>query len=344
MTLRGDQRDMAASRAFSPWFPAALSLVLIIVSGPAQAQQSWMPTVATSPGRTFDGPYPNAVNREPTRIDPQFFPAPTNSPPLIRNPLPQGASSPLVTGALPKGGERNGAPKQDNSLATQDINRALSPINGRPVRAMQGSRIETGAVGAPEKPGAAATEGAEGSAVASEPKRPGPLDALPPNATAAQQYCYNTSESANDARFAWQAKKIKELETQLEQKAQQLEAKTEQYKQWLERRDEFARKAHEKLVGFYARMRPDAAAIQIATLDEEMAAAVMMKLETKAASQIMGEMDPERAAKIATIISGAAKVPQEKKRASPQPASDTPPEAAKSTSPNPAPSAEGPRS
>jgi flagellar motility protein MotE (MotC chaperone) len=143
-------------------------------------------------------------------------------------------------------------------------------------------------------------------------KKPGPLDALPPNASGAEQYCFNTSDSASDARFAWQAKKIQEMEAALDQKAQQLEAKTEEYKRWLARRDDFARKAHDKLVGFYTRMRADAAAAQLATVDEEMAAAVMMTLDNKVAGAIMGEMDPERAAKIAEIISGSGRIPRHK--------------------------------
>jgi flagellar motility protein MotE (MotC chaperone) len=144
-------------------------------------------------------------------------------------------------------------------------------------------------------------------------KKPGPLDALPPNATAAQQYCFNTSDSAAEARFAWQAKKIQEMEAELDKRSQQLEAKTQDYKRWLERRDEFSRKAHEKLVGFYSKMRPDAAALQLATINEEIAAAVLTKLDTKVASQIMGEMDPTQAAKIASLISGASKIPPEAK-------------------------------
>jgi flagellar motility protein MotE (MotC chaperone) len=163
-------------------------------------------------------------------------------------------------------------------------------------------------------------------------KPPGPLEALPPNATQAQQYCFNTADQAADARIAWQAKKIKEMESELDKRAQQLEAKTEEYKRWLERRDEFSRKAHEKLVGFYSRMRPDAAALQLATLDEEMAAAVVTKLETKVASAIMGEMDPERAAKIATIISGAARIPPEKRRPV-QTTDGKPPDAASGAAP-----------
>jgi flagellar motility protein MotE (MotC chaperone) len=95
-------------------------------------------------------------------------------------------------------------------------------------------------------------------------------------------------------------------------------------------------------VGFYTRMRPDAAALQLATLDEEMAAAVVMKLETKVASQIMGEMDPERAAKIASIISGAGRLPADKRGPARQSDSGPPPDQA-SASADAGATAEGPR-
>lgn len=148
-------------------------------------------------------------------------------------------------------------------------------------------------------------DGDEGAAAVSPTL--GALDALPPDATPAEQYCFNTTDTAADARFAWQAKKIQEMEAELNKRAEVLAEKTAEYKKWVQRRDEFSRKAHEKLVGFYSRMRADAAAEQLGALDEETAAAVVTKLETKVASQIMGEMDPVRAAKIASVIAGAAK-------------------------------------
>jgi flagellar motility protein MotE (MotC chaperone) len=292
---------------------------------PASAQQGWVPTVATAPGGSFHTPA-DANGRLTTNIDPRYFPSRNTPPPS--NPLPQGAWSPIVTGGIPE----QSIPTEPKSIGAPAA--AAAPTTGRlsplepltPIRPVAPRAV----VAASEAPGSGATQAsppAKAQPSASQAaagdgdtlfKKPGPLDMPPPNATAAQQYCFNTADSAADARFAWQARKIKEMEAELDKRAQQLEAKTEEYKQWLQRRDEFSRKAHEKLVGFYSRMRPDAAALQLATLDEEMAAAVVTKLETKVASQIMGEMDPERAAKIATIISGAAKIPPERRRASGQ--------------------------
>jgi flagellar motility protein MotE (MotC chaperone) len=306
--------------------------LLVGLATPSVAQQGWAPTVATVPGGSFPAPPPGVGKRMSTNIDPKYFPPPNSPPVRIRDPLPQGAWSPIVTGGIPEPVAVPPTTIVNAPRGTQDrivpALEALTPIRPLTPKAMAAAGGAQNSGGASEPNPAQTTPSAvelgaeaEGSALF---KKPGPLETPPPNATAAQQYCFNTVDTAADARFAWQAKKIKEMEGELDKRAQQLEAKTEEYKQWLQRRDDFSRKAHEKLVGFYSRMRPDAAALQLATLDEEMAAAVVTKLETKVASQIMGEMDPERAAKIATIISGAAKIPPDRRRA-PAPSGSAPP-------------------
>jgi len=312
----------------------------------ATAQQSWVPTVATAPGGSFYSPQVPTGRVQPG-LDPRLFAARNRPIAPALDPLPQGAWSPIVTGAIPEPRDvapvARSAPPETVIRESMPAPDAFSPIRPLATKALDTKTLATKTLAAPDAPQGAGLGSREADATADaagvEPvfAKTGPLSALPPDATAAQQYCFNTNESAADARFAWQAKKIKEMEGELDKRAQQLEAKTEEYKRWLQRRDDFSRKAHEKLVGFYSRMRPDAAAVQLATLDEETAAAVVTKLETKVASQIMGEMDPERAAKIATIISGAAKLPALKRGAGqggPQPA-----EPAKA-----APQAEQPRS
>ncbi len=306
----------------------------VVLSGSrASAQDGWMPTVATTPGQALDATQPAAGTHAPALIDPRMFPSPHTTAPQVRpHPQPQfDRWSPITTGAIPDPRDRAAV----STGATQPRLIPQQPAGGDavmqvPLKVLGGTEKKspervpaaktaaaepaTPAPAAKAAPSAPAEAGEPGAAADSIFKKPGPLDALPANANGAQQYCFNTVDSASDARFAWQAKKIRDMEAELDKRAQQLEAKTEEYKQWLARRDDFARKAHEKLVGFYSRMRPDAAALQLATVDEEMAAAVVTKLDTKVASQIMGEMDPERAAKIATIISGAAKIPPQRKR------------------------------
>ncbi len=291
------------------------------------AAQDWTPTVATAPGGTLNVPMPPGVmNRAPTSVDPRYFPSPRSAP-SPRHAAPQGAWSPVVTGALPQAGAQT--PQAAQKTAPSGVSERGVSEPGRdafsPVRPAAPQTVAAAG-------GARAVE-MDASSLSDDPadglfKKPGPLEALPSNASAAQQYCFNTADSAADARFAWQAKKITDMEAQLDKKAQQLESKTAEYKQWLERRDAFSRKAHEKLVGLYTRMRADAAAVQLATLDEEMAAAVVMKLETKVASQIMSEMDSERAAKIVSIISGAGRVASARQGPARQASSKPPPEGA----------------
>jgi flagellar motility protein MotE (MotC chaperone) len=216
------------------------------------------------------------------------------APKLSLAPVPKGPWSTIVTGAIGEEGAQARAPA------------GFKPVEESGAQTAQAPPAEPAA--AP----AAAGEATPHAAGAPHPPHHKPLESLPPDATAVQQYCFNTADPAADARVAWQAKKISDMEAVLETRIALLEAKTEEFKTWLARRDEFSKKAQEKLVSFYTRMRPDAAALQLAAVDEEMAAAVLMKIDAKAASPILSEMDPARAAKIAGIISGAGKIPRPK--------------------------------
>jgi hypothetical protein len=56
-------------------------------------------------------------------------------------------------------------------------------------------------------------------------------------------------------------------------------------------------------------------------MDDESAAALLTKLEPKVASLVMAEITPEKAAKIAAVISGAARIPPNRR---PRPATPVP--------------------
>lgn len=333
MTRRGSIGNVRSASHRGVQGFAALFVLLgcVSVMHSARAQDAWSPMVVTSPGGTLNPQGPETQARFP-KLElktPGAIGAARGAP----HQVPQGAWSPIVTGGIPQGIDADVGVQVPPLSAEQQAGvptpAPVPMVPLSPVRPLVKPKVA--AAGETKAPPATAATQAPASAAAAAPasaapapaaadadntffKKPGPLDALPPDANAAQQYCFNTADSASDARFAWQAQKIKDMEAELEKRVQKLHAKTVEYKEWMERRDAFSRKAHEKLVGFYSRMRPDAAALQLATLDENVAAAVVTKLETKVASQIMGEMDPERAAKIAMIISGAAKIPASGKR------------------------------
>jgi flagellar motility protein MotE (MotC chaperone) len=119
-----------------------------------------------------------------------------------------------------------------------------------------------------------------------------------------QQYCTNIRDAAADARLAWQMEALRELEKQVEQRIADLDARQAEFEDWLRRREEFVARAKQNLVAVYANMRPDAAAEQLAILEDEEAASVLANLVPRTASAILNEMEPERAAQLAVAMAG----------------------------------------
>lgn len=130
---------------------------------------------------------------------------------------------------------------------------------------------------------------------------PGPSAASP---SVVQQYCTNIRDAAADARLAWQLEALRKLEKQVEQRIADLDSRQAEFEEWLRRREEFVARAKQNLVAVYSNMRPDAAAQQLAILDDEKAASVLANLVPRSASAILNEMDPERAAQLALAMAG----------------------------------------
>ncbi len=155
---------------------------------------------------------------------------------------------------------------------------------------------------APEKPAASpehkTDQKPEGPAVLSEVQR---------------QFCMNNAATANDERLAWQVGKIAALESSIKQRIGELEAKRAEYVEWLKKRDEAMKNAEEGVVAIYAKMRPDAAASQLAAMDDVMASAVLSKLNPRTASAILAEMEPGRAARLTSAMVGPPPSPDKKK-------------------------------
>jgi flagellar motility protein MotE (MotC chaperone) len=141
-----------------------------------------------------------------------------------------------------------------------------------------------------------------------EPKNP----TMPPAAdsksqmTEIQRFCSNNATTAGDARAAWQAAKLIELEEQVKQRIAELETKRAEYEEWLKKRDEALKKAEDGVVAIYSRMRPEAAAGQLAAMDDDMAASLLAKLPPRAASAILNEIESGRAARLTNTMAGAA--------------------------------------
>ncbi|WP_321503989.1 MotE family protein [Breoghania sp.] len=116
-------------------------------------------------------------------------------------------------------------------------------------------------------------------------------------------YCRNTADAAAEARIAWQTWKLLALQDSLKLQLEALEEKRARFEEWVERRNKILSAVEDHVVSIYGRMRPDAAASQLATLDEDIAVGVLSKLKPREASAILNEMDPVRGAQLAQSIS-----------------------------------------
>ncbi|GGB60112.1 hypothetical protein GCM10011316_35180 [Roseibium aquae] len=117
-------------------------------------------------------------------------------------------------------------------------------------------------------------------------------------------YCQNNAVSAADARASWQAWKLISLEARLAQRIEELARREVEFEAWVERREEMLAAVEDQVVTIIARMRPEAAAAQLATTDDDTAVGVLLKLKARQASGILDEMDPGRAAQLTQTMVG----------------------------------------
>ncbi len=120
-------------------------------------------------------------------------------------------------------------------------------------------------------------------------------------------YCATIADAAADARFAWQKEQLVALEKQVEERIRRLEEKRAEYEAVVQRRKEFLAKADESVVAVYAKMRADAAALQLTNMPEDNAAAILVKLNARTASAVLAEMEASRAASLARKMAEAGR-------------------------------------
>lgn len=124
----------------------------------------------------------------------------------------------------------------------------------------------------------------------------------PAPATEVEQYCLNIADKAQDARYALQERRMKDLESAIGKQIDELEVKRADYEAWLAERKRFLDSASQIVVDIYSQMKADAAAPQLANLDRDSAASVLVRLKSRQASDILSEMSPAVAAEIAKRI------------------------------------------
>lgn len=140
------------------------------------------------------------------------------------------------------------------------------------------------------------------------PPKPAPAQTAAPGDNEVALFCSNVADPAVDARLAWQLKELEKAESLLRERIAEVEAKRAEYEKWMALRDDFLKKAEASVVEIYSRMKPDAAATQIAGMADETAAAVLAKLSPRNSSAIFNEMETGRAAHLADLLGGMRRV------------------------------------
>ncbi len=127
------------------------------------------------------------------------------------------------------------------------------------------------------------------------------------------RYCANVAPVAAEARIAWETKRLTELEEQIKQRIAELDKKEAEAREWVTKRETLMNAASDGVVAIYSKMEPEAAAQQLASMDDAMAVAILAKLNTHAASAILNEMEATKAGRLTGVMSGAPAPAPEKK-------------------------------
>lgn len=144
------------------------------------------------------------------------------------------------------------------------------------------------------------------------------IERLPP----ADQYCARVGDIAATSQFAVQRQALAKAQEELEARIKTLTEKAEELKAWNKKREDFLATATESLLAIYVKMKPDVAATQLVQMNHGTAAAIVAKLPPKAASLILAEMEPQRAARLSSVLAGAVEI--EEKPKTPSPTKGTP--------------------
>lgn len=131
-----------------------------------------------------------------------------------------------------------------------------------------------------------------------------PAEAAATGPSDADAFCASIGEPAAEARFAWQAETLKSLEAKLQDTLKQLNAKKAELEMLSDRQDSGLREAESRMTEIFSRMRPDAAALQLAAMDPAMAVALLGKLPPRSASAVLNEMETARAAQLTEALGG----------------------------------------
>jgi len=163
------------------------------------------------------------------------------------------------------------------------------------------------------KPAAPAPDKLANSVAAQNDGKPKPAAPAPDKSadSGVSRYCANVAPVAAEARIAWETRRLNELDAQIKQRVAELEKAEAETRDWVSKRETLLNAASDDVVSIYGKMDPEAAATQLAAMDEPIAVSILHKLNVRAASSILDQMEAARAARLTSLIL-AAPAPEKK--------------------------------
>jgi flagellar motility protein MotE (MotC chaperone) len=118
-------------------------------------------------------------------------------------------------------------------------------------------------------------------------------------------YCKAVYEEIGVEQENLAAEELKKVSAEVDARVTVLDKTIETLKEWIAKREAFRALAQDSIVRVYAQMQPESAASQLVAMPEDVAAAIVMKLDPKRSGTILTEMEAAKAARLTSLIAAA---------------------------------------
>lgn len=124
----------------------------------------------------------------------------------------------------------------------------------------------------------------------------------------ADRFCKNISSLASEQRYAWQLRNLISMQNDIDERIEKLEALRADVQNWIDKRDKVLSEVKEHIIQVYERMRPEAAAERLASVEDDVAIALLAKMKPRVVSAILNEMDAGKASELTQAMASLVEI------------------------------------
>nr|WP_319483270.1 MotE family protein [uncultured Cohaesibacter sp.] len=124
----------------------------------------------------------------------------------------------------------------------------------------------------------------------------------------ADRFCKNISSLASEQRYAWQLRNLISMQNDIDERIEKLEALRADVQDWIGKRDKVLSEVKDHIIQVYERMRPEAAAERLASVEDDVAIALLAKMKPRVVSAILNEMDAGKASQLTQAMASLVEI------------------------------------